>query len=462
MKCLVMPFNYFTSFRENIIGNQQHFESPYGVKRIVYADWTATGRGYYPIERYMLEEVLPFVGNTHTGSTVTGSRMSEAYAAAKRKIKEHVHAGDDDVLLFCGSGMTGAVHKLQRMLKLRQAVVFVTAMEHHSNHISWMETGAVVEVIGLTADGFVDLVHFGELLDQYRDWSFKIAAVTACSNVTGMYTPYHEIAGMIHGYGGYCFVDFACAAPYCEIDMHPGRGDGWLDAVYYSSHKLLGGPGTPGVLIFNKGLYNCAVPDQAGGGTVIYTNPWGERVYVEDIEVREDGGTPPFLMGIKAGLCVELKEEMGMERMRARMKELLGIVFDRFAGMQGCYILQGNVVDRSGIVSFVVRGVHYNLVVRLLNDRFGVQVRGGCSCAGTYGHVLLKVGREESYGILRGIQAGDLSGKPGWVRLSLHPTMTDEEVGFVMDAIGMVVEYVGQWGKEYEYDAGRNEFVFRG
>lgn len=462
MLCFAMLSNFFQPFRQHIIGLRQHFDSPYGLQRIIYADWTATGRGYYPIEQYLLQEILPFIGNTHTGTTITGSKMSDAYMAAKETIKAHVHANEEDVLLFCGSGMTAAVNKLQRMLQLQEAVVFVTAMEHHSNHISWLETGAVVEVIGLTAEGLVDLWHFEQLLVKYKNRRFKIAAVTACSNVTGIYTPYYQIAGLVHAYGGYCFVDFACAAPYCKIDMHPENDSTCLDAIYYSSHKFLGGPGTPGVLIFNRQLYSKAVPDQPGGGTVSYTNPWGERVYIEDIEVREDGGTPPFLMGIKAAMCIALKDEMGVERIQGRIKEMLAIVFRRLAGIKEIRVLQENIQERSGVVSFIVTGVHYNLVARLLNDRFGIQVRGGCSCAGTYGHILLQVDKVQSYGIRQDIEAGKLSSKPGWVRLSLHPTMTDEEVNYIIDAIEMTISYVSEWGKDYHYDSRSNEYYYQG
>lgn len=453
---------FFEPFRQHIIGLRQEFKSPYGIQRIIYADWTATGRGYYPIEEYLLQEILPFVGNTHTGTTITGSRMSDAYAAAKNTIRAHVHAHEEDVLLFCGSGMTAAVNKLQRMLRLEEAVVFVTAMEHHSNHISWLETGALVEVIRLTKEGVVDLAHFEELLATHTDRRVKIAAVTACSNVTGIYTPYYEIARMIHTAGGYCFVDFACAAPYCAIDMHPDNHTACLDAIYYSSHKFLGGPGTPGVLLFNKRLYNNAVPDHPGGGTVRYTNPWGFRAYIEDIEVREDGGTPPFFMAIKSAMCIQLKEAMGVERMQQRIKEILAIVFHRFAAIKKIQVLQGNMQERSGVISFVVAGVHYNLIVRLLNDRFGIQLRGGCSCAGTYGHILLQVDQEQSYAIWQDVQTGKLSSTPGWVRLSLHPVMADEEVNYILDAIEMTTIYVDEWSKDYHYDIRSNEYIFKG
>ncbi len=385
-------------------------------------------------------------------------------------------------MLFCGSGMTSAVNKLQRLLGLKipdrcagymrngrspeidellRPVVFVTGMEHHSNHISWLETISTVEIIPQTDDGNVDLEQFERLLWKYRSRKNKIAAVTACSNVTGIQTPYHEIAKLIHAYHGLCFADFASAAPYVQIDMHPKQTDACLDAVYFSMHKFLGGPGTPGVLIFNRKIYNNTIPDQPGGGTVVYSNPWKEREYVTDIESREDGGTPPVLQAIKAAMCIRLKEDMGIDNIMLREKELLTIALDRLSRIANVTILQGNQRERLGIISFIIDGANYNLIVRLLNDRFGIQARGGCSCAGTYGHYLLNVGQAWSHKIRAAIRSGDLSSKPGWIRISLHPTMTNKEVEYIMDAIEATTSKFKEWSSDYHYNPGRNEYIMK-
>jgi selenocysteine lyase/cysteine desulfurase len=473
---------YFEPFRENTIGRGQMFCFPSGEKELIYADWTASARGYRSIESCLQNEVIPFFANTHTQTTITGTLMTRAYEEAKVIVKEHVHANLDDVLIFCGSGMTSAVNKLQRLLGIRiserlteytldgkcpetdemlRPVVFVTGMEHHSNHISWLETIATVEIIALTEDGNVDLAHFEGLLIQYQSRKNKIAAVTACSNVTGIQTPYHEIAKLIHAYGGLCFVDFASAAPYVQMDMHPEEAVACLDAVYFSMHKFLGGPGTPGVLIFNRKIYGNAIPDHPGGGTILYSNPWKVRKYVTDIELREDGGTPPVLQGIKAAMCIRLKEEMGVENFLQREEELLKIAFTRLSKMANVTVLQGNVRKRLGIISFIVKGAHYNLIVRLLNDRYGIQTRGGCSCAGTYGHRLLNVDQAWSRKIWSAIQSGDLSSKPGWIRVSIHPTMTDHEIEFIMDAVELTSCNFREWMVDYDYDVSSNEYIIK-
>jgi selenocysteine lyase/cysteine desulfurase len=472
---------HFSSFRRNVVGHAQYFDSPFGRKQIIYADWTASGRAFQPIEECIQKEIMPFGANTHTETTITGTMMSKAYEEAKVIVKNHVNANSGDALIFCGSGMTGAVNKLQRILGLRmperlkdyvkkksleidemlRPIIFVTHMEHYSNHITWLDTIADVEIINPDKNGNVDLAHFRSLLVQFKHRKNKIAAITGCSNVTGIQTPYHEIAKMIHEYGGLCFVDFACSAPYIDINMHPREEGAQLDAIYFSPHKFLGGPGTSGVLIFNKKIYKNTIPDQPGGGTILYSNPWKVHEYITNIEQREDGGTPPILQGIKAAMCIRLKEAMGVENMRKREQEMLDIIFDRFSEMANVEILEGSIKKRLGVISFIINGAHYNLVVKILNDRFGIQARGGCSCAGTYGHLLLHVDAARSYEILNSIHSGDLLCKPGWVRLSVHPIMSNAEIDFMMDAIELTALHFREWAKDYTYDPKSNEYVFK-
>ena len=463
----------FEPFRRNIVGYDQKFRTPYGDQRIVYADWTASGRLYAPIERAMTETFGPFVGNTHSESNITGTSMTQAYHHAHAIIKKHINAGPDDCLLHAGFGMTAAVNKLQRILGLKvpeqyakklsipaeqRPVVFVTHMEHHSNHTTWYETIADVVVIKQTDEGLVDLDDLKELLQKYKKRKLKIGSFSACSNVTGIETPYHAMAKLMHQHGGICFVDFAASAPYVSIDMHPADPLEKLDAVVFSPHKFLGGPGTSGILVFDSHLYHLKSPDQPGGGTVLWTNPWGKYRYKPEIEEREDGGTPGFLQAIKSALAVQLKEEMGVEAMRGREEEIVRKVFEGMKNIPGAVILAGDIRQRLSMISFYFEELHYNLVVKLLNDRFGIQMRGGCSCAGTYGHYLLHVDKYTSKRITDKIDHGDLSTKPGWVRMSVHPTTTDGEIDFILDALSQIRRNGSTWGADYSYDSQANEF----
>ncbi|WP_236023959.1 aminotransferase class V-fold PLP-dependent enzyme [Flavobacterium flabelliforme] len=452
----------------------QKFESPYGEKEIIYADWTASGRLYHPIEHKLLHDIGPFVANTHTETSITGSVMTMAYHDARAIIKKHVNASEDDVLITEGSGMTGVVNKLQRILGLKvsenlkdytqvpdalKPIVFITHMEHHSNQTSWLETIADVEIIPCLDSGLICFESFEKVLDQYKNRPIKIASVTSCSNVTGIRTDYHKIATTIHNHGGLCFVDFACSAPYVDINMHPEENGAYLDAIFFSPHKFLGGPGSSGVLIFNKKLYKNIVPDNPGGGTVSYTNPWGDHDYVDDIETREDGGTPGFLQTIKIALSIQLKEKMGVSNIINREHELNEIIFEKLSKIPNLTILASEHKDRLGIFSFYITDAHFNLIVKLLNDRFGVQTRGGCSCAGTYGHFLLNVDQQTSKSIEKRILEGCMLERPGWIRMSIHPTMTNAEINFVCDAITDVAKNFKIWELDYRYDAFRNDYV---
>lgn len=464
---------YFQKFRKHIIGDSLEFKTPYGTKKMIYGDWIASGRLYRPIEDSIANVFGPFVGNTHTETSETGTLMTKAYHYAHNLIKEHVNADKNDVIITAGAGMTAVVNKLQRMLGLKNCekifggvcqkekskpVVFITHMEHHSNQTSWYETNTDVVIIPPDKNLLVDLDAFKELLEEYKNRTYIIGSFSACSNVTGIITPYHQLAKLIHEYNGICLVDFAASAPYVDINMHPEDPLEKLDAIYFSPHKFLGGPGSSGVLIFDSSIYNSKSPDNPGGGTVDWTNRWGEYKYIDDIETREDGGTPGFLQAIRTALSIEVKNQMGTKNIHVRENELVKIVFDEMPKIPKIHILADNVQDRLGVISFYFEHVHFNLAVKLLNDKFGIQVRGGCACAGTYGHYLLDVSYAKSSKITNKINTGDLSDKPGWVRLSLHPTMSNDELYTVIDAIGQVSKNAKEWEKDYIYNNHTNEF----
>jgi len=464
---------YFDKFRKHIIGLNSIIYTPYGIKKIIYADWIASGRLYRPIEAVLTDRIGPMVGNTHSESSETGKLMTHAYHYAHQIIKKHVNANQDDVIISAASGMTGVVCKLQRILGLKipeklekfvqlpeeeRPIVFITHIEHHSNHTSWLETLADVVVLEPDAQLMVDPENLRKEIKKYSSRKFKIGAFSACSNVTGYTPPYYQLSRIMHENGGVCFIDFAASAPYVEMDMHPADSMEALDAIYFSPHKFLGGPGSSGVLIFNKQLYRNRIPDHPGGGTVNWTNRWNEYSYVTDVEAREDGGTPGFIQAYKISLSILLKEQMGTDKIHEREAELLNIALTRLPEVKGLKILAENISDRLGVISFYIENIHHNLITRLLNDMYGVQVRGGCSCAGTYGHFLLNMDYELSRQITNKIDRGDFSVKPGWVRLSIHPTMTNEELNTIINALHDISNNIDQYRKDYIHLKSTNEF----
>ncbi|MCK5536033.1 MAG: aminotransferase class V-fold PLP-dependent enzyme, partial [Bacteroidales bacterium] len=413
--------------------------------------------------------------------------MTHAYHEAQHIIKKHVNAGPDDVLLTLGQGMTSVINKFQRILGLRipeqlkeyvmlnkdknegcfnipeidRPVVFVTHMEHHSNHTSWLETLADVVVLEPTKDMLVCPNQLKIELEKHKHRKHLYGAFSAASNVTGIIPPYYELAKLMHQYGGYAFIDFAASGPYVKMDMHPKDPEEQLDAIFFSPHKFLGGPGSSGVIIFNKEHYKNEIPDQPGGGTVEWTDRWGRKRYIDDIETREDGGTPGFLQTIRIALVIKLKEMIGVENIEAKEKELLDIAFPMLEKIPGLNILSGEHKNRIGVISFNHDTVHHNLLVKLLNDRYGIQVRGGCSCAGTYGHFLLNITEEISAKITKNIIDGNATTKPGWLRLSIHPTMTNEELIYVINAMAEVIQNIDEWKKPYYIDNKTNEWFHK-
>jgi len=387
----------------------------------------------------------------------------------------HVHADENDVLISHGTGMTGAINKFIRILGLRvpenmselikipdemRPVILVSHYEHHSNQTSWEHTIAIVEIVPSDSEGMVSVENFRAVLLKHKDRKLKYASISACSNVSGIKTPYHDIAKLMHQHDGMCFVDFAASFGYVDIDMHPkDRTNENLDAIFLSPHKLLGGPGSPGIVIFNMKLYNLNKPESVGGGVVNWTNPWREHSFLSNIEQREDCGTPGFLQLIRAALAVKLKEKMTTKKISLREHEINELVFAKFDAIVNLKIIAGNCRDRLSIFSVNIEGLHYNLFTKLLNDRFGIQARGGCHCAGTYVHIIFNIPRETSKQITDLIDIGDNSNRPGWTRISFHPTMTDKQVTFVCDSVKEIATKYMEWGKDYAYNSSTNQFT---
>jgi len=465
---------YFAKFRENIIGYNINHAFGTGTHKVIYADWAASGRLYKPIENYLSNILGPYYANTHTETTLTGTVMTKAYHQAFQIIKGHVNASPDHQLLFGGFGMTAVVNKFLRILGLRvpeiyiekvnptgndRPLVILTHMEHHSNQTTWVESLCDVKIINRNKNGLPDLNHLELILQENKNRKLKLGSFTACSNVTGIETPIYEMAELMHKYDGYCFIDYSASAPYVKIDMNPENESQRLDAIFFSPHKFLGGPGSSGIIIFDKKLYRNKIPDHPGGGTVLWTNPWGGHHFFDEIEVREDGGTPGILQGIKASLAVLLKDEMGIDNIGKREHQLKNNLMDSISAIPTINILETEHRDRIGFISFYSVKVHHSLIVRLLNDKFGIQSRGGCSCAGTYGHILLDINFDESKRITDMIDLKDLSQKPGWVRISIHPTMTDDEIDYIGNALEEVVKNAEKWQSEYKFDINIGDYI---
>ncbi len=451
--------------RSRVIGTGIPLETPNGFKPLRYFDFIASGRFHRDVEEELAERVLPYMANTHTTSSATGRVMTEYYEHAFRRIAGYIHAAKDDVLIPVGAGSTGAINRMITVLGLRipdqleevqackrcipeaqRPVIFRSMMEHHSNDIAWRETIGDVAYVDFDEAGRISVDDLERKLEQYKNRPWKIGTFSAASNVTGILNPCHDIARVLHRHNAWAFFDYAAAGPYVEIDMHPADdADGYFDAIFFSVHKFLGGPRTPGLLVANRRLFTNRVPGEPGGGTVLYTSPWDHR-FLSQIEMRETGGTPPIVQSIQAGLAFDLKAALGAERIERIEQDYLSRALAQWRNHPGLWILGNLETRRLGVVSLIFRDLHHNLAATLFNDLFGIQVRGGCMCAGPYGHLLLHIEQDYSAAIRHRLDEGHIGEKPGWVRISLSPTVSEEEFQVLLEA----VDHIARHGKEYE------------
>ena len=476
--------NLIEKIRNAVIGDLRLINTSFGAKPLVYADYTASGRSLTFIEDYIMGQVLPFYGNTHTENSFTGAQTTALREQARQIVRQSVNGSEDDQIIFCGSGATAAINKLIDILNLRlpadlaerhqleaqisaeqRPVVFIGPYEHHSNELPWRESTADLEAIPLDINGQIDTHVLEQKLQQYSDRPLRIGSFSAASNVTGIKTNVNKITALLHKYDCLSFWDYAAAAPYVSIDMNTqGERDCRKDAVFISPHKYIGGPGTPGILIVKKQILNNSVPSAPGGGTVMYVTPKDHK-FISNHERREEGGTPAIVESIRAGLAIKLQQEVGTDTIVEKEEKFIRRALARWGQFDDIEVLGNSEADRLSIVSLRIKhqgkDLHYGFVVALLNDLFGIQARGGCSCAGPYGHSLLGMDLAYSKGLEAEILKGVIILRPGWVRLNFNYFIDEDTFEYLTRAIELVAEHGWRLLPYYDFDRSKGTWDYQ-
>ena len=466
--------------RANLIGEQHPISTPFGQKPLIYMDYTASGRSLQFVEDFMRHRVMPNYANTHSESSFTGRQMTLLREQARQQIRSAVNGSEQHKVIFCGTGASAAIDKLVGVLGLRipsalnqryhfcdqipdleRAVVFIGPYEHHSNDLMWRESTAKTVRIGLTLDGFIDIKQLQQELERHADHKLKIGTFSAASNVTGLKSDVAGITHLLHCYGALSFWDYAAAAPYVGIDMNTIG----MDAIFLSPHKLVGGPGTPGVLVAHERLFMNAVPVVPGGGTVDYVSDF-KQTYLSNIEAREEGGTPGILESIRAGIVFRLQQQVGTRVIEAKERSFVTRAIARWQGHANINLLGNLSADRLAIISFCMshegEELHFGFVVALLNDLFGIQARGGCSCAGPYGHRLLDIDDTTSLALEAQMRSGDNFAKPGWTRMNFNYFLDEGTFDYVLTAVEIIAEQGYRLLPAYEFNSATSTWNYRG
>lgn len=482
-----MSMELIDRIRDGVIGDRRGIQTPFGCMPLIYADYTASGRSLDFIEDLIREQVLPLYANTHSESSYTGAQTTALREQARQIIHRAVDGCDDDQVIFCGAGATAAINKLIDILNLRlpadlaerhallsaipldqRPMVFIGPYEHHSNELPWRESIAQVKVVPLDDSGQLDIAALEQMLKEHAQTPLLIGSFSAASNVTGIKTDVDAVTRLLKQYGALSFWDYAAAGPYVRIAMNEVQGANVTansaqlankDAVFLSPHKFVGGPGTPGILIVKKQVLKNSVPAVPGGGTVSFVSPEGHR-FIEDHQRREEGGTPAIVEAIRAGLVFKLQQEVGLATIEARESAFINRAIASWQAHANIEVLGNTDAERLAIASLRIKhgegenrkDLHYGFVVALLNDLFGIQARGGCSCAGPYGHALLAMDMHTSRNLETQIQKGQMILRPGWVRLNFNYFIDEETAEYLIEAVKLIAEHGWRLLPYYCYD----------
>ncbi|WP_299895553.1 aminotransferase class V-fold PLP-dependent enzyme [uncultured Ruegeria sp.] len=446
-----------SNLRDGLIGENVLIPGLHGDVPLVYADYVASGRALRQVEDFVAQDVLPFYANSHTEASYCGSYMTRLRREARAEIARIVGAREEDAVIFTGSGATAGLNRLVSLLGVAEAdqpIVLIGPYEHHSNILPWRESKARVIEIPEAEGGGVDLHALKAALEAHADADLVVGSFSAASNVTGIITDPDPVTRMLKAHGALAVWDYAGGGPYLPMDMGPEGAR--KDAIVVSPHKFPGGPGASGVLVVNQSSVKRTCPSWPGGGTVSFVSPW-RHDYSADLATREEAGTPNVIGDIRAALAFIVKDVVGTDEIARREVQYNQMALEGWKNNPNLTLLGVESAHRLPIFSFLVRGnagqpVHQQLFTRMLSDIYGIQVRGGCACAGPYAHHLLGIDQATSEALHAALSAGEEMKKPGWVRLNFSYLMSEETVRFIIDSVNDLSHRTEEFAPYYNAD----------
>ncbi|GGG20603.1 aminotransferase class V [Rhizobium wenxiniae] len=456
--------------RNDLVGASAKIDGQYGIKDLVYADYVASGRALFSIERFILEEVLPYYANSHTEASYCGGFMTRLRREARALIAGFCGATEAHAVIFTGSGATSGINRLVKLFGVTDAIasgqpvrVILGPYEHHSNILPWRESQAEIIEIPEGPTGGPDLEKLEQALRQGAP-ALTICSLSAASNITGIVSDVAKITECVKNASAKMIWDYAGAGPYVPISMQPKPGVE-IDAIVTSPHKFIGGPSASGILILRRDALTTEKPSWPGGGTVRFVSPTTHD-YSSSIEAREEAGTPNVVGDIRAALAFIVKDAIGATETEKRNTSLAKRAFTAWKDVPNLELLGLSEPQRLPIFSFRVKDgkggyIHQQLVTRMLSDRFGIQARGGCACAGPYVHRLLGIDDGQSEEMRQAILAGNEIRKPGFTRLNFSVLLSDAKVEFILSSVAQLARDASKFENDYDFDPARAIFFPR-
>lgn len=407
-----------------------------------------------PVLRPVLDKVIEFMdwySSVHRGTGFKSQVSTHVYDEAHEVVGSFVKADLSSNCVIFVKNATEAVNKVSYRLGLAKGdLVLTTMMEHHSNDLPWRSKAAAVYA-GVDRRGALDLDDLETKLRQYGR-RIKLVSVSGASNVTGFKNDVGSIAAIAHRAGVPILVDGAQLVPHSPVDIKPDDHPEHIDYLVFSAHKMYAPFGT-GVLIGPKRTFLTGAPEYTGGGTVNIVTP--ETVEWAGLPDREEAGSPNVVGAVALASAIQYLQRQGMRNIENHERTVTSYALKRLGEVKGLRVYgetdPNRTGNRVGVITFNLDGIPHGLVAAALAWEGGIAVRNGCFCAQPYMLHLLGLNPQQLSRLIHKKRAGDLSGIPGMVRVSLAAYNNKKDIDRLIECLEKIktMSRSGELAKRY-------------